>query len=410
MRVLIINSVFKYGSTGKIVEQLHNYCLTNGVDSYVCYGRGKNCYQNNVFKTSNELFSKLNQLRARITGMVYGGNFFATNKLLRIIKKIKPDIVHIHNLNDQYVSEYRLLKFLASQKIRTIITLHSEQMYTGTCGYSLDCNAWKENGCKKCPHIYISTQSKVDRTKRSFHQLKEIYSLFDKDQLVFTSCTPWLKNRAEQSILCSRFSNHTILNGADPNVYRPFSIDKITKFKKGLNLDLNKKTIVYVNPRISDPIKGYCFLDKVDKSILKNYQVIVVGKFPDDYEPISDVIYIGEVHSPELLVKLYNCADYTIMFSKKECFPMVIVESLLCGTPVSLFYCEGPDECFDNKYVKFSKYGDVISVFDNLKKFDCSREEIRNYSIAKLSSSKMCNEYITIYNKALGIDDGERIK
>ena len=41
MKILQVNCVYKKGSTGKIVEDIHNVLIDNGIESVVCYGRGK---------------------------------------------------------------------------------------------------------------------------------------------------------------------------------------------------------------------------------------------------------------------------------------------------------------------------------------------------------------------------------
>ena len=44
MKVMQINAVYGIGSTGVIVEDLHNLALQNGIDSYVSYSStNKNC-------------------------------------------------------------------------------------------------------------------------------------------------------------------------------------------------------------------------------------------------------------------------------------------------------------------------------------------------------------------------------
>ncbi|RAV77211.1 glycosyltransferase, partial [Aerococcus loyolae] len=50
MRILQINSVYKFGSTGRIVHNIHKYLLEKGHESYVIYGRGKKYKDKNVFK------------------------------------------------------------------------------------------------------------------------------------------------------------------------------------------------------------------------------------------------------------------------------------------------------------------------------------------------------------------------
>ena len=45
MKVAQVNVVFKKGSTGKIVYDLHSMLLENGHESIVCYGRKKNGFR-----------------------------------------------------------------------------------------------------------------------------------------------------------------------------------------------------------------------------------------------------------------------------------------------------------------------------------------------------------------------------
>ena len=95
MKVLQVNNVYKKGSTGKITFDIHKGLLNKGVESIVCYGRGKVVNEKGIYKTCPEWYAKLNNLITRFTGVMYGGCFFSTNKLIRVIKKEKPDIVHI---------------------------------------------------------------------------------------------------------------------------------------------------------------------------------------------------------------------------------------------------------------------------------------------------------------------------
>ena len=51
MKVLQVNSVYKRGSTGKIVYDLHSELVKKGVDSLVCYGRGDTIAAKKIYKT-----------------------------------------------------------------------------------------------------------------------------------------------------------------------------------------------------------------------------------------------------------------------------------------------------------------------------------------------------------------------
>lgn len=99
MKVLHINVTYNKGSTGKIVYDLHNELKRFKFDSMVCYGRGQKESAGGVYKTSSEMEAKLNNLRSRITGLQYNGAVIATRKLICIIKKENPDLIHLHCIN-----------------------------------------------------------------------------------------------------------------------------------------------------------------------------------------------------------------------------------------------------------------------------------------------------------------------
>lgn len=152
MKVLQVNCVYKNGSTGKITYDIHRELQTRGIESVVCYGRGEKTDEPGIYKTCGEFYSKINNLFSRFTGVMYGGCFFSTNKLISVIEKERPDIVHLHCINGYFVNIYRLVKWLKKKKIKTVLTLHAEFMHTANCGYALDCDRWK-NGCGNCPRL-----------------------------------------------------------------------------------------------------------------------------------------------------------------------------------------------------------------------------------------------------------------
>ena len=107
MKVLQINCVYNNGSTGKITYNIHTELLKYGIESVVCYGRGEKNKEPNIYKISSEFYAHLNQIRARVTGIIYGGCWLSTQKLIYIIKNEKPDIVHLQCINGYFVNIYK---------------------------------------------------------------------------------------------------------------------------------------------------------------------------------------------------------------------------------------------------------------------------------------------------------------
>ena len=133
MKVMQINCVYNTGSTGKIMYDIHSELINNGIESVMCYGRGAKTQEKNVYKTSSEFSAKFYNVISRFTGMPYSGSIPETVRLINIIKKEKPDVVHIHCINGFFVNIYKLITFLKKHRIPTVLTHHAEFMYTGNC-------------------------------------------------------------------------------------------------------------------------------------------------------------------------------------------------------------------------------------------------------------------------------------
>ena len=68
MKVLQVNCVYKVGSTGKIMYDIHKDLQITGYESAVVYGRGKKVVEPNVYKNSTELEGKIHSVFSRLFG------------------------------------------------------------------------------------------------------------------------------------------------------------------------------------------------------------------------------------------------------------------------------------------------------------------------------------------------------
>jgi putative colanic acid biosynthesis glycosyltransferase len=404
VKILQVNCVYKKGSTGKITYDIHTELLKSGIESIVCYGRGKKINEEYVYKTCGELYSKANHLASRFSGVMYGGCYFSTKKLIHIIQKEKPDIVHLQCINGYFVNIYRLIKWLKDNDIRTVVTLHAEFMYTGGCGHSFDCNQWSNpQGCAyflKCPRWRAETQSMFfDRTATMWKRMKEAFNGFD-NKLVVTSVSPWLMNRALMSPIFSGKEHKVVLNGLDTAI---FHIYQNSKIKKELGLK-NEKIIFHATPDFNlnpQHIKGGYYVNELAKRLSnKNVKILIAGPYSKDIQVAGNVILLGHIKKQERLAELYSLADVTLLASKRETFSMVTAESLSCGTPVVGFKSGAPEQIAIQEYSCFVDYGDVealVGAVENmfLKKIEAI--DISEKASQKYGKNVMCQNYIQIY-------------
>lgn len=400
MKVLQVNCVYKTGSTGKITADLHNAFKKKGIESVVCYGRGKRVNEPNVYKTCGELYSKLNNLLSRFTGIMYGGCFFSTNRLISIIKKEKPDIVHLQCINGYFVNIYRLVNWLKKNNIKTVLTLHAEFMFTANCGHSFDCEGWK-TGCGKCPKFKAETKSLFfDGTARSFKKMQKAFEGFKNENLIVASVSPWLMERAKQSPILAGKQHTVVMNGLDTGVFYPREVGAV-KSELGI---ADEKIIFHVTPNFNndpDYIKGGYYIIKLAEMLKgENVKIIAAGSYPENLKVPDNILLLGKVSDQNRLAELYSMADITVIASKRETFSMVCAESLCCGTPVAGFKAGGPEAISLDKYSRFVDYGDLKSLYtvvNDLLREARNGEKISKDASAAYGSRVMSENYINIY-------------
>ena len=397
MKILQINCVYKKGSTGKIVYDIHNGLTNSGFESIVCFGRGNRTKEKNIYKISNEAYSKFNNLISRFTGYMYGGCFFSTRNIVNLIKKEKPDIIHLHCINGYFVNIYKLLEWLKKNNIKTVLTLHAEFMYTANCGHALECEKWKK-GCGNCPRLKKETKSMfLDRTHESWEKMYNAFKNFSN--LTIVSVSPWLMNRAKESPMLMDKRHITILNGIDTNIFKHYETDDL---KNNMGLE-SKKIIFHATANFSDDVNnikgGYYVLELAKMLKDENVQILVAGKCEPNIKVPSNVTLLGEVQDQKLLAKYYSMADVTLITSKRETFSMVTAESLCCGTPVIGFKAGAPEQIAIKEYSSFVEYGNINELNNKVKLlFSIGKDkEIAKKASNKYSRLIMVDNYIKLY-------------
>lgn len=401
MKVLQVNSVYHKGSTGKIVYDIHTELQKRGFDAIVCYGRGKVINEPNVYKVCTEWYSKLNNLWSRITGVMYGGLHCSTKKLIRIIEQEKPDIVHLHCINGYFVNIYKIVKYLNEKRIKTVLSLHAEFMHTANCGHAFECERWK-TGCGHCPRFKQETKSLfIDGTHRSWMMMKKAFDGFGHN-IIITSVSAWLMNRAKQSPILSDLEHCVVLNGLNTDVFRYYKHEEEReKYKKG-----HKGIIFHATPFLSsnpNHIKGGYYVIELAK-MMPEYHFLIAGNYDSSIDVPPNVTLLGRLADQETLAKFYSMSDVTVLTSKKETFSMVTAESLCCGTPVVGFKAGAPETISIMEYSKFVEYGNMKALKESLQYIlavEWNKQIISVKAKYCYDSKVMTDGYVKVYSKLL---------
>lgn len=402
MKVIQVNCVYEEGSTGKITADIHRYLEQAGIESKVLYGRGNALPEENVIRLCGNLYGKINNAASRVTGLMYGGCRFSTDRAIAIIERERPDIVHLQCINGYFLNIYRLITWLKERKIPTVLTLHAEFMYTANCGYALECNRWKQ-GCGKCPRLKKETKTLFfDRTNRSWCLMKNAFDGFNK--LTVVSVSPWLQERAMQSPILADKKHCVIFNGLDTkNVFHPYDTVDI---KRQYELQ-NKKIIFHVTPRFSTAkghMKGGYYVLKLAER-MRNLPVkfVIAGNYDPEINVPDNVLLLGHVSDQKILAKFYSMADITLLTSQKETFSMVTAESLCCGTPVVGFKAGAPEQITIEEFSTFVEFGDLDRLQAAAEQWINIEQpkEMTLIAASKYDKTIMCREYERLYQNAV---------
>lgn len=392
MKVLQINSVYDFGSTGKITADIHRLLPQYGIESVVCYGRRDKSHEANVYQICNDFYSHIEHFRANVTGVMYGGCELSTYRLKKIIEKEKPDVVHLQCLNNYFVNIYKLVEWLKKKHIPTILTLHAEFMYTGGCGHSIDCNQWStREGCghSSCPRYRSELKSLFgDRSGYMWNRMKVAFEGFD-DTLIVASVSPWLMERASRSPILEGKHHCVVYNGLNTDVFKYYDTADLRK-KHHCE---NRKVVFHATPAFSadlNHLKGGYYVIELAKR-MPDVCFIVAGRVMGEFDVPSNMVLLGKLDSQETLAQYYSMADLTILTSKRETFSMVCAESLCCGTPVVGFRAGGPEQIALSAYSSFCEFGridDIVKLVWEIEKKQFDKDIIADVARKQYSTEK----------------------
>ena len=382
---------------------MHEYISNSGHNSIVFFGRGSGKDPRiGVFKFSSNISVFLDVFLTRLTGLVGFFSYIPTLRVINRIKRFKPDIVHLHDLHGYFINIHMLVRFLKQESIKTIWTFHSEFMYTGKCGNSLNCKKWQTE-CNNCPLIREYPKSLFFDFTGFMHRRKNLL-LSDWTNLTITTPSYWLKNRVLKSFLFNKRIE------VIPNGMQEINQQKHSKIetKKKLNLG-NKFVVLAVGSNLLTDIKGgNDFIDIASKVNDPSIQFIMIGTQKDrlKYLP-KNLINISSIEDKSILNEYLRAADISILLSKSETFSYVTLESMFAGTPIIGYDSGAPKEIAGEgfgKFVPIGKKEEIISLILQFKqgKLNFQKEDtLQKYAMDNFSNAKMIKRYFDLYNDVI---------
>ena len=259
------------------------------------------------------------------------------------------DVVHAHALQGGWFSYPALARL--SRRTPTVVTLHDMWPFTGHCSFSFECDRWR-TGCGRCPHPEVFPEVKRDATAVEW-RLKD--AVWSRSRLTVVSPSRWLAGLADESTL-GRFEVRVIPHGIDTADFAPRPRDAC---RASLGIPEGRVALLFTAASLASRSAGagaavgdaadrkgvellLAALRAVPPELRARCSLVLMGGEGqamgealrgDGY----DVVETGYVLSDPLKSFVYAAADLFLFPSRADNAPLVVLESLACGTPVAAF-------------------------------------------------------------------------
>lgn len=337
MKIVQINATCGSGSTGKICLAVSKLLSAEGIENYILYTQGTSD-DPLAIRYAGKCYTKLQALLSRILGNYGFNSRIATLRLLRQLKRIGPDIVHIHNIHSHDCHLGMLLRFLKKASIRVVWTFHDCWAFTGLCTQFdfAGCTRWK-TGCGNCPQR-VQRSWFFDRSATLWRRKRQLLTALD---LTVVTPSKWLANMVKQSFLQDK-PVYVMGHGIDLTVFRPTSSDFAARHGCG-----DKHIILGVAFHWDDR-KGLDVFVELARRLGPEYQIVLVGTDASVAARLpANILSIHRTQNQQELAQIYSSADVLVNPTREDTYPTVNMEALACGTPVLTFATGGSPEMLD---------------------------------------------------------------
>lgn len=393
--LLQINSCANWGSTGKIAEQINQTAASQGWKTYIAYGRSVNPCQSKLIHVGNTLPQGIALLEARLFDNDGLANRIATRRLVKKIKKIKPDLIQLHNLHGYYINYKILFDYFNSSGIPVVWTLHDCWSFTGHCSHFVgaNCEKWKTQ-CSECPLKKGYPASLwLDQSARNYILKKQLFAA--NKNLHIVAVSKWIASLVQQSYLKDA-DIRIINNGIDINTFRPIVTEKEAKYQiLGVSSVWNKSKGLYDFYRLREALD------------VNQYDITLVGLKDEQIKALPKGIKgITRTNSVEELVRYYSTSDVFVNPTYGDTFPTTNLEALACGTPVITYRTGGSPESIDRRTGIVVEQGNVNDLCEAV--FTIKKNGKQMYSDAcRDRAEKLFNkedrylEYVSLFSELI---------
>ena len=353
--MLQINTNIGYNSVGRIAEQIGLEAMKDGWRSVIAYGRDIDPdfkSQSETIKIGNKLDGVIHGLETRLFDRHGLGSTRATQKFIKEIDELSPDVIHLHNIHGYYLNYQILFEYLAQRGTPVVWTFHDMWPITGHCAFPdpAGCVKWQTQ-CHDCPlrKEYPASMFKDNSYANYLAKRKAFTSL---KNLNIVTVSDYYKDIVNKSFLSS-YSVTSIRNGVE-----------ILPIKK-------EKTAPYILGVASnwEPRKGLNQFIELRELLPKNIDIILIGLNDKQISMLpTGMTGIKRLSDKSELYQYYANAIAYVNLSMGETLSLTNLEAQACGIPTVTYASGGTIETVSAKTGIALPAGDILTLASYIKK------------------------------------------
>lgn len=395
-KLLQINATANWGSTGRIAELINLKAMEHGWDCYIAYGRSCNPSESKLIKVGKMINVYEHYIENRLFDNEGLASRTPTKRLIKQIKELNPDIIHLHNIHDHWLNYKLLFEYLNTTNIPIVWTQHDCWAFTGGCMHFVhsNCEKWKTE-CKECPQ----KRRFVDGSKRNYALKKALFG--ENKNLTIVPVSHWLENEIRQSFFKTK-KIIPILNGVDINIFYP---KKETSIKKKYGIE-NKFLLIGLATAWSAS-KGINDYIELSKHLSDDFVIMLIGLKKNQIPLLpNSIIGIERTSNIQELADFYSSADIVLNLSYQETFGMTTAEGFACGTPSIVYNWTASPELIEGEVGYVVEAGNINQLLDAIHEIKQKgkqyySENCRKRAENKYDKNKCFQQYIDLYNEII---------
>lgn len=397
-KLLQINPVVRLNtSTGRIMKEIGELAIASGWESYIAYSRardGEPQHSSKLVPVGDRLDLALHAVATRLLDAHGLASRRATRELIRRIREIDPDIVHIHNVHGYFLNYPMLCDFLQQFGKPVIWTVHDCWLYTGHCYYysAARCEKWRA-GCGHCPQKRAFPGSwLLDRSARNWRDKQRAFGSLER--LTIVPVSHWICTEMGASFLKDK-PFVVIHNGIDLETFRP---------EAGTRLPASEGTLILAVASIWLKEKGLGDLIALAGRLRDDERLVLVGRMSRRQRSRlpAGVQWIERTENVGRLAALYASATVFVNPTWQDNYPTVNLEAIACGTPVVTYRTGGSVEAISAGTGFVVEQGDVSAMLDRVRELASSDREAtaarcRACALQHFDKFQRYQDYIQLY-------------